>query len=137
MSYAEALQEMFPDLDPAVDDLFLLEPHQITHLPERAPARELAAVLHAERVVARVDAEALGGEVALQTDEVGLELPALLEPRLDAVDPEVEDLAFVAVGLQGPGDALEPQGLDEGDHLEAEDAAGVRLQEGDFHGGVS
>jgi SAM-dependent methyltransferase len=48
VSYAEALQEMFPDLDPVVDDLFLLEAHQISYLPERAPARALAAVLHAD-----------------------------------------------------------------------------------------
>lgn len=47
VSYGELLQEMFPDLDPVVDDLFLLEAHQIAHLPERAPARELAAVVHA------------------------------------------------------------------------------------------
>lgn len=48
MSYAEALNEMFPDLDPVVDDLFLLEADQISYLPERAPARDLAAVLHAD-----------------------------------------------------------------------------------------
>jgi SAM-dependent methyltransferase len=47
VSYGELLHEMFPDLDPVVDDLFLLEAHQIADLPERAPARELAAVLHA------------------------------------------------------------------------------------------
>jgi hypothetical protein len=47
VSYARLLQEMFPDLEPMVDDLFLLEAHQIARLPERAPARELAAVLHA------------------------------------------------------------------------------------------
>lgn len=37
---------MFPDLVPVVDDLFLLETHQIASLVERAPGRELAAVLH-------------------------------------------------------------------------------------------
>lgn len=47
MVYADLLQEMFPDLNPDVDDLFLLEAHQIAGLPVRAPARELAAVLHA------------------------------------------------------------------------------------------
>ena len=45
--YAELLQNMFPDLQPEVDDLFLLEAHQIAGLPTRAPTRELAAVLHA------------------------------------------------------------------------------------------
>ncbi len=48
MRYAESLQAMFPRLDPVVDDLFLLEDHQIDGLPDRAPARELAAVLHAD-----------------------------------------------------------------------------------------
>lgn len=43
--YAEALRKRFPDLNPAVDDLFLLEPHQIADLPERAPREELAIVL--------------------------------------------------------------------------------------------
>ena len=43
--YAEALRKRFPKLAPIVDDLFLLEPHQIARLPERAPRGELAAVL--------------------------------------------------------------------------------------------
>ena len=46
MRYADLLREMFPDLNPGVDDLFLLEAHQIASLPKRAPAWELAAVLH-------------------------------------------------------------------------------------------
>lgn len=46
--YAGSLQRMFPALDPVVDDLFLLEAHQIGGLPDRAPSRELAAVLHAD-----------------------------------------------------------------------------------------
>ena len=53
MKYAELLREKFPDLNPVVDDLFLLEAHQIGGLPERAPARELAAVLHADRRLLR------------------------------------------------------------------------------------
>ena len=43
--YAEALRKRFPKLAPVVDDLFLLEPHQIASLPERAPRGELAVVL--------------------------------------------------------------------------------------------
>jgi ubiquinone/menaquinone biosynthesis C-methylase UbiE len=39
---------MFPGMDPVLDDLFLLEAHQIAGLPDRAPARELAAALHAD-----------------------------------------------------------------------------------------
>ena len=46
--YAELLRARFPDLAPETDDLFLLEAHQIANLPQRAPARELAAVLHAD-----------------------------------------------------------------------------------------
>ena len=48
MRYADLLRDMFPGLDPVLDDLFLLEAHQIAGLPDRAPARELAAVLHAD-----------------------------------------------------------------------------------------
>jgi hypothetical protein len=48
VTYASLLREMFPGLNPEVDDLFLLEAHQIAGLPERAPAQELAAVLHAD-----------------------------------------------------------------------------------------
>jgi hypothetical protein len=47
VGYAELLQGLFPDLHPEVADLYLLESHQIADLPERAPGRELAAVLHA------------------------------------------------------------------------------------------
>lgn len=47
MSYAGLLQDRFPGLNPVVEDLYLLEAHQIANLPERAPAQELAAVLHA------------------------------------------------------------------------------------------
>lgn len=47
MGYSSLLQEMFPDLNPEVGDLFLLEAHQVAGLPERVPAPELAAVLHA------------------------------------------------------------------------------------------
>lgn len=53
MTYAGLLQEMLPDLKPQVDDLLLLDPHQIADLPNRAPAPELAAVLHAHPHVVR------------------------------------------------------------------------------------
>lgn len=43
--YAEALRTRFSQLVPVVDDLFLLEPHQIAQLPTRAPRDELALVL--------------------------------------------------------------------------------------------
>jgi hypothetical protein len=45
--YGDKLRQAFPDLRPRVDDLFLLEAHQIAGLPQRAPALELAAVIHA------------------------------------------------------------------------------------------
>lgn len=53
MTYADALQKRFPGLDPQVDDLFLLEAHQIAGLPTRAPSRDLSAVLHAHPRVRR------------------------------------------------------------------------------------
>ena len=53
MRYAGVLQAMFPGFEPVVDDLFLLEAHQIGNLPARAPARELAAVLHANPALHR------------------------------------------------------------------------------------
>jgi SAM-dependent methyltransferase len=37
---------MFDGLDPVVDDLLLLERHEVAELFDRAPARELAGVLH-------------------------------------------------------------------------------------------
>jgi len=43
--YGEDLRKRFPTLAPVVDDLFLLEPHQIARLPQRAPRGELATVL--------------------------------------------------------------------------------------------
>lgn len=45
--YADLLQEMSPNLNPVVDDLFLLEAHQIAGLPERGRGPEPAAVVHA------------------------------------------------------------------------------------------
>ncbi len=53
MTYADLLRKRFAGLDPRVDDLFLLEAHQIAELPVRAPARQLAAVLHAHPRVRR------------------------------------------------------------------------------------
>jgi len=46
--FAARLRELFPDLAPRVDDLYLLEAHQVSSLPSRAPDAELAAVLHAD-----------------------------------------------------------------------------------------
>lgn len=45
--HADALRELFSGLNPVVEDLFLLEAHQIAQLPDRAPQRELAVVLTA------------------------------------------------------------------------------------------
>jgi len=53
VAHAKILEERFPDLDPCIGDLFLFEAHQIAALPVRAPARELAAVLHAHPQVHR------------------------------------------------------------------------------------
>jgi SAM-dependent methyltransferase len=47
VGYADPLRGMFPDLNPDVDDLFLLEAHQIADLPHRVPAGDLGVVLRA------------------------------------------------------------------------------------------
>ena len=47
MGYADLLRGRFPDLHPVVDDLFLLEAHQIAELPDRVPAGDLGVVLRA------------------------------------------------------------------------------------------
>jgi membrane protein implicated in regulation of membrane protease activity len=62
-------------------------------------------------------AVALGGEVALQADDLGLEGGAGGELGLPAVDPQVVDRTVVAVGLQAGSHALRTQRLDEGEHL--------------------
>ena len=46
--YARKLEERFPEFVPEVEDLFLLEAHQIACLPERAPVQPLASVLQRE-----------------------------------------------------------------------------------------
>lgn len=46
MTYARLLRDRYPGLDPRVDDFYLFEAHQIAALPDRAPPRQLAAVLH-------------------------------------------------------------------------------------------
>jgi ubiquinone/menaquinone biosynthesis C-methylase UbiE len=43
--YRDFLRNAFPDLTLEVEDLYLLEDFQVGYLPERAPQRELAAVL--------------------------------------------------------------------------------------------
>ena len=58
MSYAESLRETFPDLELTVEDILLLEPHQIGALAGRVDARLLANALAeqpaiAEHLVAR------------------------------------------------------------------------------------
>jgi SAM-dependent methyltransferase len=47
-SYAAMLKARFSDFEPEVDDLFLLEAHQVAALPERAPVQPLARVLKDE-----------------------------------------------------------------------------------------
>jgi hypothetical protein len=48
VGYAAALRATFKGLDPVVDDLLLLERHEVSELLERAPARDLAGVLHSD-----------------------------------------------------------------------------------------
>jgi len=46
MNY-DAMKKLFTGVDLEVNDLFLLDPYQITDLEMRAPKRELSAILHA------------------------------------------------------------------------------------------
>jgi SAM-dependent methyltransferase len=48
VTHAAALRKRVAGLDPVVDDLLLLEPHEVLELLDRAPAAQLAAVLHAD-----------------------------------------------------------------------------------------
>lgn len=48
VSHGDALRARFAGLDPVVDDLLLLEQHEVVELLDRAPAAQLAAVLHAD-----------------------------------------------------------------------------------------
>jgi ubiquinone/menaquinone biosynthesis C-methylase UbiE len=45
MSYEEHLRKRFHEIDLDVEDLYLLEAHQIGYLPDRVPEKEFAAVL--------------------------------------------------------------------------------------------
>jgi SAM-dependent methyltransferase len=49
--YGDRLRQLFPDLEPSVDDLFLLEAHQVEGLASRAAPADLAALLHAHPAV--------------------------------------------------------------------------------------
>ena len=74
-------------------------------------------------------AKPFGGEVALQADDVRVEGAHLGQPGLDAVKAHVDDLTGMTFQLQTAGDTLHPQRLDEGDHLQTDDAADRRFQE--------
>lgn len=86
--YADLLRAQFPDLNPEVDDLFLLEPHQIADLPERAPARALAAVVHAHPrlsrffIVRHPPIEAFLEQLLVEHDPVGAEDMGACEQEL-------------------------------------------------------
>src|SRR5579859_6350964 len=94
---------------------------------ERAGRLPLDALREAHGAVA------LRREVALQPDDVRREPAAILEALLFAVDAQVDDLALVPVALEARRDADRAEGLDEGQHLQAEDAAHRRFEERHFH----
>ncbi len=77
---------------------------------------------------------ALGGEVALQADDVGVPPRTVGQTLLLAVDAHVDDQALMAVALEAGRHANRAEGLDEGQHLQTEDAADGRLEERDSHG---
>ncbi len=53
MKYEEHCRKIFKGADLGVEDLYLLESYQIEYLQERAPKRELAAVIHAYPTLGR------------------------------------------------------------------------------------
>ena len=77
---------------------------------------------------------ALRREVALQADDVGIELLACRQSRFFAVDAKIVDGALVAVRFEAGGDADRAERLDERQHFQSEDAADGRFDECDFHG---
>src|SRR4029077_6735543 len=77
-------------------------------------------------------AVALRREIALQADDVRIERAAKRESLLFTLDAEIEDSALVALLLEARRDADRPEGLDERQHFETEDAADWGLEERDF-----
>ncbi len=53
MTYEAMLREMFQGVDLGVQDLYLLERHQIAYLPDRVPQQEFASVLWANPSIKR------------------------------------------------------------------------------------
>ena len=94
MGYGDALRAGYPDLRPTVEDLFLLEAHEVAELPERAPSRELAAILHAHSALRRfLVARHPAGEEALRrlmADHPAVD-PTTLEEYEQTVVWEVAD----------------------------------------------
>jgi SAM-dependent methyltransferase len=82
--YADGLRRQFPQLEPVVDDLFLLESHQIAALPQRAPRADLAVVLRASPQLVRF----------LVTRHPPIE--PFLEELLHAAESKEDDLAASA-----------------------------------------
>ncbi len=88
VTFGHHLRQVFPDLLPVVDDLFLLDAHQVAGLPERAPTRELAAVLHAHPrlhrfLVARhPPIEGFLSQISNEQDPVGVDDLVLCEDAL-------------------------------------------------------
>ena len=70
------------------------------------------------------------GGANLDADDLGTEVPALGDAHLEAVEAHVDDAHRVALGLETAGDALEPQGLDERQHLQSQDPSVRRLHKG-------
>ncbi len=87
----------------------------------------------ADRTGQSQGSKSFGGEVALDADDRGLEACGLGQPPLDPVDAQIHKLTGVTGRLERAGDALEAERLDEGDHLQADDAAVGRLEQRHLH----
>jgi SAM-dependent methyltransferase len=94
--YGERLRDLFPGLDPVVEDLFLLESLQVGTLLERASPADLAPVLHAHPAVRRYlvqrrpeAAQAIDGLLARHPPMAGAELEAAAARLLWEIGDEI------------------------------------------------
>ena len=115
-----------------VDDV-VVEPVRIARGVVTADDDEGAGILALNALRKTHRAISLRREVALQPYNIRREFLAQREAVLFAVDAQVEDLALVSLGFETGSDADRTKRLDEGEHLQSEDAADGRFDESDFH----
>jgi hypothetical protein len=109
--FAARLRELFPDLAPRVDDLYLLEAHQVSSLQSRAPWGELAAVLHAHPGVRRYPVARRHRDPTAVTDAVVLDDRVVVDAgaaRKPATAPPGRSVATASAGPGAQRGPLDP-----------------------------